>query len=31
MIDISISGYENKGKYPIYVSKNFCEDRHIDL
>ena len=30
-IDISAFGYENKGKYPIYVSKKCCEDKHVDL
>ena len=23
--------YENKKKYPIYVSKKCCEEKHIDL
>ena len=27
----SIFGYENKVKYPIYVSKKCCEDKHVDL
>ena len=27
-IDISDFVYEDKRKYPIYVSKNFCEDKH---
>ena len=26
-IDISIFGYENKEKYPIYESKKFCEKK----
>ena len=30
-IGISVFGYENKGKYPIYVSKNCCEEKHVDL
>ena len=30
-IGISIFGYENKVKYPIYVSKKCCEDKHADL
>ena len=30
-IDISIFGYENKEKHPIYVSKKFCEEKHVDL
>ena len=29
-IDISISGYEDKKKYPIYVTKKCCEDKHVD-
>ena len=29
-IDISVFGYENKGKCPIYVSKE-CEEKHVDL
>ena len=24
-------GYENKEKYPIYVSKQCCEEKHVDL
>ena len=24
-------GYENKEKHPIYVSKKYCEDKHVDL
>ena len=24
-IGISVFGYENKGNYPIYVSKQYCE------
>ena len=23
-------GYENKEKYPIYVSKECCEEKHVD-
>ena len=30
LIDISIFGYENKEKHPIYVSKKFCEEKHVD-
>ena len=30
-IGISVFGYENKEKYPIYVSKKCCEEKHIDL
>ena len=30
-IGISVFGYENKGKHPIYVSKNCCEEKHVDL
>ena len=30
-IAISVFGYEKKVKYPIYVSKKFCEDKHVDL
>ena len=29
-IDISVFGYENKEKYPIYVSKKCCEEKHVD-
>ena len=28
---ISVFGYENKEKYPIYVSKQCCEEKHVDL
>ena len=28
---ISIFGYENNEKYPIYVSKICCEKKHVDL
>ena len=27
----SIFGYENKEKYPIYVLKNCCEEKHVGL
>ena len=30
-IGISISGYENKEKYPIYVSQKCCEEKRFDL
>ena len=30
-IGINVSGYENKGKYPVYVSKKHCENKHFDL
>ena len=30
-IGISVFGYENKEKYPIYVSKQCCEEKHVDL
>ena len=30
-IDISAFGYENKEKYPIYVSRKYCEEKHVDL
>ena len=30
-IGIIVFGYENKVKYPIYVSKKCCEDKHVDL
>ena len=30
-INISVFGYENKEKHPIYVSKNCCEKKHVDL
>ena len=30
-INISVFGYENKEKHPIYVSKQFCEKKHVDL
>ena len=28
---ISVFGYKGKEKYPIYVSKKCCEDKHVDL
>ena len=30
-IGISIFGYESKEEYPIYVSKQCCEEKHVDL
>ena len=30
-IGISVFGYENKEKYPIYVSKQCCEEKYVDL
>ena len=30
-IGICVFGYKNKVKYPIYVSKKCCEDKHVDL
>ena len=30
-ISISVFAYENKEKHPIYVSKKFCEEKHVDL
>ena len=30
-IGISLFGYENKEKHPIYVSKKCCEEKHVDL
>ena len=30
-IGISVFGYENKEKCPIYVSKKCCEEKHVDL
>ena len=30
-ISISVFGYENKEKYPIYVSKKCSEEKHVDL
>ena len=30
-IGISVFGYENKEKHPIYVSKKFCWGKHVDL
>ena len=30
-IDISVFNYENKEKYPVYMSKQCCEENHVDL
>ena len=30
-IVIIVSGYEYKGKYPVYLLKNWCEEKHVDL
>ena len=30
-ISISIFGYGNKQKYPIYESKRCCKEKHVDL
>ena len=30
-VSISVFGYKNKPKHPIYVSKKFCEEKHVDL
>ena len=30
-IVISVFGYENKEKYPIYLSQKCCEKKHVDL
>ena len=30
-IGISVFGYEKKEKYPIYISKPCCEEKHVDL
>ena len=30
-IGVSFFGYENKGKHLIYVSKKYCEEKHVDL
>ena len=30
-IGITVSRYENKEKYLIYVSKKYCEEKHVDL
>ena len=30
-IGINVFGYQNKVKYPIYVSKKCCGDKHVEL
>ena len=30
-VGISVFGYENKEKHPIYVSKQCCEEKTVDL
>ena len=30
-IGISVFGYENKEKCPIFVSRQCCEEKHVDL
>ena len=30
-MDIRVFGYETKEKYPIYVSRKCCEEKHVDL
>ena len=30
-VSISVLGYKNKGKHPIYLSKQFSEQKHVDL
>ena len=30
-ISSSVFGYEDKEKYPIYVSKKCCEEKHVDF
>ena len=30
-ISISVLVHENKEKHPIYVSKKYCEEKHVDL
>ena len=29
-IGISVFGYENKKKHPVYVSLKCCEEKHLD-
>ena len=31
VMGISVFGYENKEKHPIYVSKECCGEKHVDL
>ena len=30
-ISISVFGYENKEKHPMYPSKKCCEENHVEL
>ena len=30
-IGINVFGFENKEKHPIYVLKQICEEKHVDL
>ena len=30
-IKVSVFGYENKEKHPVYVSKKCCEDKNVGL
>ena len=30
-IAITVLGYEYKKKYSIYVSKKYCDEKHVDL
>ena len=30
-IGISVFGYENKEKHPIYISKKCCDEKYVDL
>ena len=30
-IVISVFSYKNKEKYPMYISKKCCEEKHVDL
>ena len=30
-IGISVFGYENKEKHRTYVSKKYCEEKHVDF
>ena len=31
MVFGSVFGHENKVKYPTYISKKCCDDKHVDL
>ena len=30
-ISISVFGYENMGKHPLYISEKCCEEQHVDF